>query len=106
MVAPAPIGMLILGLVLFLIAPKIVGLVVKILGIALLFIGAAIYFFSGESLMGVSASSPWATLIAALPFVAGVFLIVVGQGMAKMAVRVAGILLIVSALTGLGLLNL
>jgi hypothetical protein len=38
--------------------------------------------------------------------IAGIGLIVVGAGMAKLAVRIAGILLVISALAGLGVIAL
>ncbi|MEE8168800.1 MAG: hypothetical protein V3T58_08030 [Candidatus Hydrothermarchaeales archaeon] len=107
MAAPTQIatqaGMIVLGLALLLVAPKIVGLVMRILGIALILVGIALYRF--PDLVAFS-KPPWTLLIAAFPAVAGVFLLVVGQGMAKLAVRIAGILLLLSALASLGIISL
>ena len=91
--------MVVAGLALFFLAPKLVGLVIKIIGVALIALGAAIY-------MGVlmpSLVAPWITIAATLPIAAGLGLIFVAQGMAKLAVRIAGVLLVIAGLSGMGL---
>jgi hypothetical protein len=98
----AEIVMLVAGALLFFVAPKIVGMILRIIGIALILVGAAMYRFPEQLITAVDPHSTWAILIAALPAVAGVALIAVGEGMAKMAVRIAGLLLILAALAGLG----
>lgn len=100
MVAFTSIGLLVLGVFLILVAPKIVGFVIKILGLALLVVGGALYFFPA-----VNPHSTISLIIAALPAVAGLFLITVGEGMAKMAVRIAGVLMLLSALVSLGVIR-
>lgn len=105
MVAFTSIGMLVLGAFLILVAPKIVGFVLKIVGLAFLAVGGALYFFPERLITSVDPNSTVAMIIAALPAVAGLFLLTVGGGMAKMAVRIAGVLMIISALTSLGIIN-
>ena len=103
---PIPqIGMLILGAVLFFIAPKIVGMILRILGIALILVGGVMYQWPERFVAAVDPTSIWATIIAVIPLVAGIALIAVGEGMAKMAVRIAGALLVLSGLAGLGLIG-
>jgi hypothetical protein len=99
----AEIVMLVAGALLFFVAPKIVGMILRIIGIALILVGVAMYKFPEYLITAVAPHSVWAILIAALPAVSGVALIAVGEGMAKMAVRIAGLLLILAALAGLGL---
>ncbi|NOZ76543.1 MAG: hypothetical protein GXO65_02465 [Euryarchaeota archaeon] len=96
------IAVLLAGALLFFVAPKVVGMVLRIIGIALILVGVAMYKFPEQLITGVGPHSTWALLIAALPAIAGVALIAVGEGMAKMAVRIAGLLLILSGLAGLG----
>lgn len=96
--------MLVLGIFLIAVAPKIVGLVIKILGLALLAVGGALYLFPEKLISTVDPRSTIALIIAILPSVAGFFLLTVGQGMAKLAVRIAGVLIILSALASLGII--
>jgi len=103
MVAIASLGMLLIGVVLVLVAPKIVGYVSKIIGLALLAVGGALYYFPEKLITAVDPSSKIAVVIAALPVVAGLFVLTVGQSTAKMAVRIAGALLAISALTSMGI---
>ena len=99
---PIPqIGMLILGALLFFIAPKIVGMILRILGIALIIVGGVLYQFPEYNW---AAAEWYGSAVAILPLVAGIALIAVGEGMAKMAVRIAGVLLVLSGLVGLGLI--
>ena len=95
--------LLIAGAALIFIAPKIVGTVLKIIGLALILVGVVIYT-SPQTVIGLSSSSPWLLLVAGLPAVAGVGILTVGKGMAKMAVRLAGLLLIISSLASMGVI--
>ncbi|MEE9594712.1 MAG: hypothetical protein V3V92_04865 [Candidatus Hydrothermarchaeales archaeon] len=106
MVALTSMGMLVVGVVLIAIAPKIVGMVTKILGFALIAVGGALYLFPERLITAVDPNSTMALIIAALPAVAGLFVITVGQGMAKMAVRVAGAMMLISALTSMGIIQI
>jgi len=96
---PMSIIMAVAGLVLFFVAPKLVGVAIKVVGIALIGLGAAIYL----GFLLPSLAAPWLMIVAGLPVVAGFGLIFVAQGMAKLAVRIAGILLVVAGLSGMGL---
>ncbi len=98
------IVMLILGIVLLTIAPKIVGFVLKVIGIALVVVGGLIYFFPFQLAPSLAHGSIWLYLVAGLPVISGLAILVVGSGMAKLAVRIAGILLIISAMAGLGVI--
>ncbi|MFQ6136854.1 MAG: hypothetical protein ACE5PM_06710 [Candidatus Hydrothermarchaeales archaeon] len=97
------IAMLVAGAALFFIAPKVVGTILKIIGIALILVGAFIYKFPESIVAGIPSPS-WVLIVAGLPVIAGIGVLAVGKGMAKMAVRVAGILLIIAALVSLGVL--
>ncbi len=97
------IGMFVIGAALILVAPKIVGVVMKILGLTFLAVGGALYFIP-EKLLTADLNPALATIVAVLPAVAGIFLLTVGQGMAKLAVRVAGALIVVSSLASMGVI--
>lgn len=103
--ALSSVGLIVLGAILFFVAPKIVGLIIKIVGVALLVVGAFLYLFP-QQLQIAPQNSFWVLVIAALPVIAGLLLLVVGQGLAKLAVRVAGLLLMISGLVGLGVITL
>lgn len=96
------IAMLLLGAGLIFIAPKIVGFLLKITGIALVLVGLGIYKFPAlvPNVTGLGLK-----LAAAAPIVGGLLLLFIGVGMAKLAVRIAGILLIISALVSLGVIS-
>jgi hypothetical protein len=97
-------GMLALGVGLIIVAPKIVGLIMKILGLSLLAIGVALYLFPERLITAVDPDSIIALIIAALPAVSGLFLLTVGKSMAKLAVRITGVLMVISALSSLGII--
>ncbi len=105
MVDLSPIGMLVLGILLFAVAPKIIGFALKILGVALVVVGLVAYKFPPGMVRGPPSEDIISLLIIGLPIVGGVFVLTVGQGMAKLAVRIAGVLLIVSALMSMGILE-
>lgn len=95
------IGMLLVGLGLFFVAPKVVGKILRIIGLALIAVGGVMYQFPEFNW----ASGEWyGKIIAVTPLIMGIALIAVGEGMAKMAVRIAGVLLVLSGLAGLGLI--
>ena len=103
MVVPSisPAGLLVAGALLIFIAPKLVGTILKITGIALILVGAVIFKFP-QSFMNMG---PTLTLlVAGLPVIAGLVMLTVGKGMAKMAVRIAGLLLIIASLASLGVI--
>jgi membrane protein YqaA with SNARE-associated domain len=81
-------------------------MIMRVIGIALILAGASIYMFPERLITYVDPTSIWILLIAGVPVIAGIGLIVVGAGMAKLAVRIAGILLVISALAGLGVIAL
>ncbi len=105
MVDLSPIGMLVLGALLFVVAPKIVGFALKILGMALVIIGIIAYKFPPGMVRGPPSEDILSLIIIGLPIIGGVFLLTVGQGMAKLAVRIAGLFLIVSALVSMGIID-
>ena len=90
--------MVVAGLALLFLAPKLVGFAVKVVGIALIALGAAIYL----GILPLSIEAQFVTIVAALPIIAGLGLIFVAQSMVKMAVRIAGMLLIIAGLSGMG----
>ncbi len=92
------------GALLIFIAPKLVGTILKITGIALILVGAVIYRFPDLVNMGISTNSTWFLVVAGLPAIAGLVMLTVGKGMAKMAVRIAGLLLIIASLASLGVI--
>jgi hypothetical protein len=92
-----PIALVIIGLFLFLIAPRVVGFFIKIVGIFLLLAGGAAYLFKP-----VAASFPGFAPI--IPIIAGLSLIFVGKGIAQMVLRFAGLAVIVWGLLGLGVI--
>ncbi len=96
--------MLILGVVLLTIAPKVVGFVLKVIGIALVVVGSLIYFFPDLLVPALVQGSVWLYIVAGLPIISGLGILFVGRGMAKLAVRIAGILLIISALASIGVI--
>ncbi len=97
------IVLLVAGAILIFIAPKLVGTVLKILGLALILVGAVIYKFPTAFVSG-GLSSTWTMIVEGLPAIAGVGILTVGKGMAKMAVRVSGLLLIIAALASMGII--
>lgn len=92
-----PIGMVVVGLVLLIIAPRLVGFAVKVIGLALLAAGVATYFFEP-----LGAAFP--EFAPALPVIAGLALIFVGKGIAQTVVRIAGLAVIAWGFLGLGLI--
>lgn len=92
-----PIGMIIVGLVLLLVAPRVVGFLVKVVGMALLLAGGIAYFYAP----GGAAFPSYAP---ALPILAGLALIFVGKGIAQTALRIAGLAVIAWGFLGLGLI--
>lgn len=103
MLQASEILVLFLGLALFFIAPKIVGLVMRIIGGALILLGIVMYKF--PALVHVPESSLMFKVVTILPVVAGLVLTFVGAGAAKLAVRVAGALLVISALVNMGVIG-
>ncbi|MDP6612986.1 MAG: hypothetical protein QF673_03085 [Candidatus Hydrothermarchaeota archaeon] len=92
-----PIGLIVVGLVLLIVAPRLVGFVVKVIGLALLAVGVAAYFYEPLG-MAFPQFAP------ALPVIAGLALIFVGKGIAQTVVRIAGLAVIVWGFLGLGLI--
>lgn len=92
-----PVGMIVVGLVLLIVAPRLVGFVVKVIGLALLAAGAAAYFYEP-----LGAAFP--QFAPALPVIAGLALIFVGKGIAQTVVRIAGLAVIAWGFLGLGLI--
>jgi hypothetical protein len=92
-----PIGMIIVGLVLLIIAPRVVGFVIKMIGIALLLAGGIAYLYKP-----LAAAFP--SYAPALPVLAGLALIFVGKGIAQTALRIAGLAVIAWGFLGLGLI--
>ncbi|MFQ5887926.1 MAG: hypothetical protein ACE5HY_04435 [Candidatus Hydrothermarchaeales archaeon] len=97
------IALLVAGAILIFVAPKVVGTILKIIGVALILVGVVIYKFPAAFVSG-GLSSTWALIIAGLPAIAGLGILTVGKGMAKMAVRIAGLLLIIAALASMGII--
>ncbi len=93
------IGLLIAGAVLIFIAPKVVGTLLKILGLAMILVGVYIYYFPL-----INVGPTWTLIAAGFMAIAGVGILTVGKGMAKMAVRLAGLLLIISSLASMGVI--
>ncbi len=83
-----PLGAVILGLVLFFIAPRVVGFTIKALGFGLLAFGAAVFFLNPLGL----GSSQALTIV---PVVAGLALIFIGKGLAEIIIKIAGAVMVV-----------
>lgn len=92
-----PIGMIVVGLVLLIVAPRLVGFVVKVIGLGLLAAGVAAYFYGP-----LGAAFP--EFAPALPIIAGLALIFVGKGIAQTVARIAGLAVIAWGFLGLGLI--
>lgn len=92
-----PLGMVLVGLVLLIVAPRLVGFVVKVVGLALLAAGTVTYFYKPIA-VGFPDFAP------ALPILAGLALIFVGKGIAQTMVRIAGLAVIAWGLLGLGVI--
>lgn len=92
-----PIVLIILGLFLFLVAPKVVGFLIKVIGIFLLLAGGAAYFIK-------PLAAPFPEFAPILPIIAGLALIFVGKGIAQTVLRLAGLAVIVWGLMGLGVI--
>ncbi|NOZ58458.1 MAG: hypothetical protein GXO66_02610 [Euryarchaeota archaeon] len=84
------------GLVLILIAPRIVGALLSLIGAGFILIGAAKYYLGGFAV----------TLEAIFPVVIGLIIIFVGKSMAEAALRIAGLVAIVWGVWDLGLIGL
>lgn len=92
-----PIVLIIIGLFLFLVAPRVVGFLIKVVGIFLLLAGGVAYFVK-------PLPAPFPDFAPILPIIAGLALIFVGKGIAKTALRLAGLAVIVWGLLGLGVI--
>ncbi len=91
-----PIVKIVVGLVLILIAPRVVGMILNIIGGGFILIGAVKYYLSGFT----------ATLEAVFPVVIGLVVIFVGKSMASAALRIAGLIAIVWGVWDLGLIGI
>ncbi len=84
------------GLVLILIAPRVVGMILNIIGAGFILIGAVKYYLSGFAV----------SLEAIFPVVIGLVIIFVGKSMAEAALRIAGLIAIIWGIWDLGLIGI
>jgi len=84
------------GLVLILIAPRVVGFVLSLIGAGFILLGAAKYYLGGF------VPSPEAIF----PVFIGLVIIFVGRSMASAALRIAGLIAIVWGVWDLGLIGI
>jgi hypothetical protein len=92
-----PLALVVMGLFLFLVAPRIVGFLIKVVGLLLLLAGVAAYFI--KPLM-----APFPDFAPILPIIAGLAIIFVGKGIAQMVIRLAGLAVILWGLLGMGVI--
>jgi hypothetical protein len=91
-----PLVKIAVGLVLILIAPRVVGMILNIIGGGFILIGAVKYYLSGFVV----------SLEAIFPVVIGLVIIFVGKSMAEAALRIAGLIAIVWGIWDLGLIGI
>jgi hypothetical protein len=85
-----------LGLVLILIAPRVVGALLSLIGAGFILIGAVKYYLGGFA----------AKLEVIFPVVMGLVIIFVGKSMAEAALRIAGLIAILWGVWDLGLIGI
>ncbi|WP_456474749.1 hypothetical protein [Candidatus Pyrohabitans sp.] len=91
-----PLVKIVAGLVLILIAPRVVGMILKIIGAGFILIGGVKYYLGGFVV------NPEAVF----PVVIGLVIIFVGKSMAEAALRIAGLIAIVWGAWDLGLIGI
>jgi|Deesub1362A_J573_1020465.scaffolds.fasta_scaffold01010_12 hypothetical protein len=90
-----PLIKIAIGLVLILIAPRVVGMILNIIGVGFILIGGVKYYLSGFAI----------NLEAIFPVVIGLVIIFVGKSMAEAALRIAGLIAILWGIWDLGLIG-